>query len=282
MMNKGHTFKKSWIGDSISYVYIVVLSIIAAFPLVWILLSSVKSKGEITGNPTSFLPKEITFDYYKTVLGQLEFTTNIGNSIFIAFSTTILTIAISCLGAYGIVRFFPKFGKAMTRVLITTYMFPPILLAVPYSIMMGKSGLVNTRVGLIIVYLSFSVPYAIWLLVGFFQTVPLEIEEAGKIDGANKMSVFLRIVMPIVSPGVVAVAIYTFINAWNEFLYSLILINDNSKMTVSVALKSLEGQEVLDWGTMMAASALVVIPSIVFFMFIQKKIAGGLAQGSIK
>ncbi|NBK21939.1 MAG: carbohydrate ABC transporter permease [Spirochaetia bacterium] len=279
---KAQRRKKVNIGTSISYLYLVILSVIAAFPLVWILLSSVKSKGEITGNPTSFFPKEITFDYYKIVLGQLSFTTNIGNSLFIAGVTTLLTIIIASLGAYGVVRFFTKFGKAMTRVLITTYMFPPILLAVPYSIIMGKSGLMNTRLGLIIVYLSFSVPYAIWLLVGFFQTVPLEIEEAGKIDGANKLTIFLKIVVPIVSPGIVAVAIYTFINAWNEFLYSLILLNDNSKMTVSVALKSLEGQEVLDWGTLMAASALVVVPSVVFFMIIQKKIAAGLAQGSIK
>lgn len=279
---KAHRFKRLSFGTSVSYLYLVILSIIATFPLLWILLSSIKSKGEITGNPTSFFPKKITFDYYRIVLGQLNFTTNIGNSLFIAGITTLITIAIASLGAYGVVRFFTKFGKAMTRVLITTYMFPPILLAVPYSIIMGKSGLMNTRFGLIIVYLSFSIPYAIWLLVGFFQTVPLEIEEAGKIDGANKLTIFMRIVVPIVSPGIVAVAIYTFINAWNEFLYSLILLNDNSKMTVSVALKTLEGQEVLDWGTLMAASALVVVPSVVFFMIIQKKIAAGLAQGSIK
>lgn len=129
----------------------------------------------------------------------------------------------------------------------------------------------NSRVGLVIVYLSFSVPYAIWLLVGFFQTVPLEIEEAARVDGANKLQVFGRVVLPIVAPGLVAVAIYTFINAWNEFLYSLILMNSSEKMTVAVALKSLEGQEVLDWGVMMAASAMVVIPSVIFFMLISEE-----------
>lgn len=170
----------------------------------------------------------------------------------------------------------------MTKVLITTYMFPPILLAIPYSLVMAKLGLTNTRIGLIIVYLSFSVPYAVWLLVGFFRTVPLEIEEAGRVDGANKAQIFIQIVLPLVAPGIVATAIYTFINAWNEFLYSLILINGTDKMTVSVALKSLEGAEILDWGDMMAASALVVIPSIIFFCFIQNKIAGGLSEGSVK
>ena len=276
MMRKKRRLRRGWLGDVISYAYLTILAAIAAFPLLWILLSSVKSKGELTGNPTAILPKEITFDFFKTVLGQLHFNVNIVNSIIVAGCTTLIAITISALGAYGVVRFFPKFGKVLTRVLITTYMFPPILLAVPYSIIMGKAGMMNNRVGLIIVYLSFAVPYAVWLLVGFFQTVPLEIEEAARVDGANKLQVFGKVVLPIVAPGVVAVAIYTFINAWNEFLYSLILMNSSDKMTVAVALKSLGGQEVMDWGVMMAASALV------FFMLIQKKIAGGLAQGSIK
>lgn len=282
MMRKKRRLRRGWLGDVISYAYLTILAAIAAFPLLWILLSSVKSKGELTGNPTAILPKEITFDFFKTVLGQLHFNVNIVNSIIVAGCTTLIAITISALGAYGVVRFFPKFGKVLTRVLITTYMFPPILLAVPYSIIMGKAGMMNNRVGLIIVYLSCAVPCAVWPLVGFFQTVPLEIEEAARVDGANKLQVFGKVVLPIVAPGVVAVAIYTFINAWNEFLYSLILMNSSDKMTVAVALKSLGGQEVMDWGVMMAASALVVVPSVVFFMLIQKKIAGGLAQGSIK
>ena len=279
---KRRWLKRGWASDAVSYLYLIVLALIAVFPLVWVVLSSIKSKGEMTTDPTAFWPKQLTLDFFRVVLEQMKFTTNIGNSLAVAMGTTTLGITISAMGAYGIVRFFPRFGKAMTRVLITTYMFPPILLAVPYSILRGKIGLMNSRVGLVIVYLSFSVPYAIWLLVGFFKTVPLEIEEAAHVDGANKLQVFIRVVLPIVAPGIVAVAIYTFINAWNEFLYSLILINSSSKMTVSVALNSLEGQEVLDWGTMMAASTIVVIPSVVFFMLIQKRIAGGLAQGSIK
>lgn len=281
-MKANKSIKRGWFGTGVSYIYLTILSICAAFPLLWILLSSVKSKGEITGDPTAFLPKQFSLEYYKTVLQQLNFTANIGNSLLVALFATLTALAISAMGAYGIVRFYPRFGKALTRVLITTYMFPPILLAVPYSIIIGKASLTNSRIGLVIVYLSFSVPYAIWLLVGFFQTVPLEIEEAARVDGASKTKVFFSVVLPIVSPGLVAVAIYTFINAWNEFLYSLILMNSRDKMTVSVALKSLEGQEVLDWGTMMAASALVVIPSVFFFMLIQKKIASGLAQGAIK
>ncbi len=273
---------KEKIGSIFCHFYLIILSVIAFFPLVWVILSSVKASGELTSNPTSFLPKEFTLANYKNVIDNLGFAVNIGNSLIIALITTVIAITVSSMAAYGIVRFFPKFGNIMSRVLVTTYMFPPILLAIPYSLVMAKIGLTNTRVGLIIVYLSFSVPYAVWMLVGFFKTVPIGIEEAARVDGANKLVTFVRIVLPLVAPGIVATAIYTFINAWNEFLYSLILINSTNLMTVSVALKSLQGAEILDWGSMMAASTIVVIPSVVFFTFIQRYIAGGMTEGSVK
>jgi multiple sugar transport system permease protein len=273
---------KSKIGDGFCHLYLIILSLIAAFPLMWIIISSLKSAGELTSNPTSIIPQVLTLENYFNVIENLGFLTNIGNSLLIALITTLIAIVISSMAAYGIVRFFPKFGSIMSRALVTTYMFPPILLAIPYSMVMAKVGLTNTRIGLVVVYLSFSVPYAVWMLVGFFKTVPIGIEEAARVDGANKVITFVRIVLPLVAPGIVATAIYTFINAWNEFLYSLILINSTDLMTVSVALKSLQGAEILDWGSMMAASTLVVIPSVVFFMFIQKYIAGGMTEGSVK
>ncbi|XCP85650.1 carbohydrate ABC transporter permease [Roseburia hominis] len=273
---------KEKIGNGFCHLYLTILSIIAAFPLLWVLLSSVKSSRDLTSNPTSIFPKEFTLDHFRNVIETLGFTKNIANSLIIALCTTVIAIVISSLAAYGIVRFFPKFGNIMSRALVTTYMFPPILLAIPYTLVMAKMGLTNTRIGLVIVYLSFSVPYAVWMLIGFFKTVPIGIEEAARVDGANKMVIFVRIVLPLVAPGIVATAIYTFINAWNEFLYSLILINSTDLMTVSVALRSLQGAEILDWGSMMAASTLVVIPSVIFFMFIQKYIAGGMTEGSVK
>lgn len=274
--------KSSLLGDIVSHLFLATSTVIAIFPLVWIFISSVKSKGELTSEPTRFWPKIFTLDYFEHVINDLNFIVNIKNSLFISLVTTIIAITISAMAAYGIVRFFPKLGSIMSRLLVTTYIFPPILLAIPYSIAMAKAGLTNTTSGLIIVYLSFSVPYAVWLLVGFFQTVPIEIEETAKIDGAGKFTIFFKVVLPLVAPGIVATAIYTFINAWNEFLYALILVNDTSKMTVAVALRSLNGAEILDWGDMMAASVIVAIPSVLFFCFIQNKIAGGLSEGSVK
>jgi multiple sugar transport system permease protein len=279
---KGLIFKHGWFGTSVSYLYLVLLSLVAVFPLIWIVSSAFKGRGELASGALSLLPKQPTFEYFVRVLTTLGFSRNIFNSLSISLTATLIAIAISSLAAHGIVRYFPQIGKKLTRVLITTYMFPPTLLVIPYAIIFSRIHLSNSRIGLVVTYLSFSIPYAVWLLVGFFQTVPKEVEEAAFVDGASRFMIFYRISLPIVAPGVVATAIYTFINAWNEFLYSLILINSTGKMTVSVALQSLNGAEILDWGEMMAASTLVILPSIVFFLIIQKRIASGISQGSIK
>ena len=140
----------------------------------------------------------------------------------------------------------------------------------------------NSYFGLIIAYLSFSIPYAIWMLIGFFQTVPIGVEEAAAVDGASRFRVFWQISVPIILPGIVATAVYTFINTFNEFLYALLFITESDRMPVAVGLYSLQGSEVLDWGAMMAASVIVIVPSVVFFMVIQKHISGGLSEGSVK
>lgn len=265
-----------------SYVYLTILAVLCVFPLLWLLVSAFKNSGEMLANPTTFWPREWTLENFKTVLFTLKFTVNIKNSIIVALSTTVIATFISCLAAYGIIRFFPKLGNIMTRILITTYMFPSIMLVIPYAVVMKTLGLTNSRMGLVLMYMSFSVPYAVWMLVGFFKTVPIGIEEAAYIDGANRFQVFTRIVLPLVRPGIVSTAIYTFINAWNEFLYALLLISSSEKQALSVAVKTLEGADILNWGSMMAAAAIVVLPSIFFFCFIQNKLAGGLSDGAVK
>ncbi|MDS2757375.1 carbohydrate ABC transporter permease, partial [Streptococcus pneumoniae] len=207
--------------DILSHVLLVGATIVAIFPLVWIIISSVKGKGELTQYPTRFWPEQFTLDYFTHVINDLHFIDNIRNSLIIALATTLIAIIISAMAAYGIVRFFPKLGAIMSRLLVITYIFPPILLAIPYSIAIAKVGLTNSLFGLMMVYLSFSVPYAVWLLVGFFQTVPIGIEEAARIDGANKFVTFYKVVLPIVAPGIVATAIYTFINPNHSYLSQL-------------------------------------------------------------
>lgn len=274
--------KRFTLAGCFSHIYLVLLGILAVFPLVWLIVSAFKSSGEMLANPTTILPKEWTQENFKTVLFTLKFTVNIKNSLIIALVTTLIATTISALAAYGIIRFFPRLGNIMTKILITTYMFPSIMLVIPYAVVMRNLHLTNTRTGLVLVYMSFSVPYAVWMLVGFFKTVPIGIEEAARIDGANRFQVFTRVVLPLVRPGIVSTAIYVFINAWNEFLYAMLLVSSSQKTTLSVAVKTLEGADILNWGSMMAASALVVLPSIIFFVLIQNKLAGGLTDGAVK
>ena len=205
------------------------------------------------------------------------------NSLLYSSLSTVLGMTISSLAAYAITRFGGKKQKILTRLIVMTYMFPPILLAIPYFILVSNLGLANTLPGLLMAYMSFTVPFCTYLLVSYFRTVPKDIEEAAMIDGLRRPGVFLHIALPLVAPGLVATAIFAFINAWNEFLYSLLIISSGDKQTVSVGLYSLKGgMETLQWGDMMAASVLVVIPSIVFFSIIQKSIVGGLTAGADK
>ncbi len=273
---------KKRLGDIGCYVYLSILAIFASFPLLWLLICSLKESGDLLSNPTSLIPEKITFANYYNVLFNLQLGINIKNSLIVSLSTTLIATVISALAAYGIVRFFPKLGNIMSKFLIMTYMFPAIVLVIPYAVVMGKLGLTNTRLGLILVYLSFNVPYAVWLLVGFFKTVPIGIEEAARIDGANRIQTFIKVVLPLVAPGLVATAIYMFINAWNEFLYALILTSSSDITTLSIKLHTMQGADVLNWGDMMAACMVVVVPSVAFFSFIQKYIAGGMTEGAVK
>lgn len=273
---------KRRIGEIGCYLYVTILAVFASFPLLWLLLCSIKESGDLLANPTSILPKKVTFANYYNVLVNLNLGINIKNSLLVSISTTLVATLASALAAYGIVRFFPKLGNMMSKLLIMTYMFPAIVLVIPYAVVMGKLGLINTRIGLVFVYLSFNVPYAVWLLVGFFKTVPIGIEEAARIDGAGRFQTFIKVALPLVAPGLVATAIYMFINAWNEFLYALILTSSSEIMMLSIKLHTMQGADVLNWGDMMAACMVVVVPSVVFFSFIQKYIAGGVTEGAVK
>jgi len=271
------------VSSLLCYGYLAILVCIAAFPLFWIFISSIKQPGEIISS-ISFIPQNPGLHYYIKIFTEMNFQQNLMNSLVTAVGTTAIALLVASHASYGIVRYFNngRKGRVMTRMLITTYMFPSILLAIPYSVLIGKIGLQNSRLGLILTYLSFSIPFAVWMLIGFFRTVPMEIEESAMVDGASPLKTFYLIALPIVAPGVAATGIYTFINAWNEVLFALILTNSTSKMTAPVYMSSLIGAEILDWGVMMASSMVFVLPSLFFFMLIQKKIAGGLTQGAIK
>ncbi|MEG0179853.1 MAG: carbohydrate ABC transporter permease [Oscillospiraceae bacterium] len=268
---------------ALAYAFLCVAALLAAGPLVIIIFTSFKGQFEIVSNTAQLLPEKFTLYWYNSLLHKTDFLIYVKNSLVYSSLATLLGIAISSLAAYAITRYKGKKQKMFTRAIVMTYMFPPILLAIPYFMLVSALGLANTTRGLLMAYMSFTVPFCTYLLVSYFKTVPIDVEEAALIDGLTRPGVFFKISLPLVAPGVVATAIFAFINAWNEFLYSLLIISSGDKQTVSVGLYSLKGgMETLQWGDMMAASVLVVIPSIIFFSIIQKSIAAGLTAGAGK
>lgn len=242
----------------------------------------------------------VGFQNYISLLKDEEFFTAFGHTLFWTVCSVLGQVIVGFIGALCLNRVKNNVAKNMFRIFaIIPWGFPAIATAMTWKwLLNGIYGFIPTMMkdlgltegliqflsnsDLVLVYMSFSVPYAVWMLVGFFKTVPIDIEESGRIDGANRFQVFTRIVLPLVRPGIVSTAIYVFINAWNEFLYALLLVSSSTKTTLSVAVKTLEGADILNWGSMMAASAIVVLPSIIFFCMIQNKIAGGLADGAVK
>jgi len=274
--------KKFKAGNVISHIYLIILTLISIFPLVWIIISSLKGKGELTGNPTAFWPETWTFDYYAHVINDLKFFVNIRNSVIISLVTTLIAITVAALAAYGIVRFFKRLGSAMSKVLVTTYIFPPILLAIPYSVVMGKLGLINTRIGLVIVYLSFSVPYAVWLLTGFFRTVPLEIEEAARIDGAGELKIYSQIVFPMCKPGLATLVVFTFNFMWNDYMAPMIYLTSDKLRTIQIGLASFRTQYGSEYGLIMAGTVCALIPMLLIFIVGQKYLVEGIAFSGLK
>ena len=274
--------KRFTAGGAFSYVYLTLLCILAVFPLVWLVVSAFKSSGEMLANPTKILPMDWTLENFKTVLFTLRFTVNIKNSLIIALATTLVATVISALAAYGIIRFFPKLGNIMTKILITSYMFPSIMLVIPYAVVMRNIHLTNTRTGLVLVYMSFSVPYAVWMLVGFFKTVPIGIEEAARIDGLSEYGTFARIVLPLTKPAMATLTIMSFVTVWNDYMGPMIYFNSDRLKTIQLGIQLFVGQYSAEYGLIMATSVMAIIPVLVVFLAFQRFFVEGIASSGLK
>jgi multiple sugar transport system permease protein len=277
--------KKGFRSAAVSYIVLIVSALLLAGPFFIILCASLKGQQEIMHSTSRIFPEKIQFFWYKSVLSQTDFLFFIRNSVLYSLIATFMGLIISSLAAYAITRYSVKKQKVLTRGIILTYMFPPVLLAIPYYLLIANLGLVNSIFGLLMAYMSFTVPFCTYLMVNYFKTVPTDTEEAAHIDGLSHTGTFFRIALPLVAPGLAATAIFAFINAWNEFLFSLLILSSRNKQTIGVGLYSLMGggsTSTLQWGDKAAACVMVVIPSLIFFSLIQKSIASGLTSGAVK
>jgi multiple sugar transport system permease protein len=267
--------------------FLVLLTLFAVLPMAWMFITSIKTQFAAVQYPPEWWPANPTLQEYARLLlptsdvGR-EFLRYLANSFWVSFATTVLGLIIAVPAAYAFSRFrFPGRNLLFYSVLLRN-MFPAVVFLMPLFIMMRWLGLVNTQFSLILTYLTFGLPLSIWLLKGFYDNIPPQLEQAARIDGATRFQAFLLIVMPLSSPGIIATAIYSFIMAWNEYVYALTFLNDKSKLTLPVGLHKFFAEYASNWPGLMAASFIMSVPVVALFLVLQKYFVKALTEGAVK
>ena len=280
--------RRRWDGWTVAQVlFLLVLTLFALLPMVWMLLTSVKSQFAALQYPPQWLPNRVTFEQYVTLLSPAgetgrEFLGYFANSVFVSVVSTVLGVVVAVPAAYAFSRFsFPGRELLFYAVLLRN-MFPAVVFLMPLFILMRVLHLVNTPYSLILTYLTFGLPLSIWLLKGFYDNIPPQLEQAARIDGATRFQAFVQVVMPLSSPGIIATAIYSFILAWNEYVYALTFLNDRSKLTLPVGLQRFFTEYATNWPGLMAASFITSVPVVVLFLVLQRFFVRALTDGAVK
>lgn len=263
------------------FAWTVVLLI--AFPLFWMIVTSLKPASELFTRPPTFFPSEYTLANYERLLFDTHFPTFFMNSSIVALGTTLLVIVVATLGAYSLVTFRYRGRRLLAQAVLFTYLLPSVILVIPLYLVMARLGLVNSLLGLVICYATFALPFALWLLRSFMAAIPIDLESAAMIDGASRIRAFIDVILPQALPGIISTALFTFIVAWNEYLFALVLINRQLSMTLPVGVFSvLINPHQIEWGLMMTASVMMSVPLIIAFSFLQKHLTRGFGAGAVK
>ncbi len=265
-----------------AYALLLFALVVILFPLIWMFLSSFKGQTELFARDTTLFPVVWTWENYINVWFNTPFPLYFWNSFYIAVVTTVLTVFIAVYASYAIARLEFRGRNAFGIMLLITQMFPHIMLVLPLFAIIRTLGLFNTHAALIIAYTAFSLPFAIWMLRSFFAAIPLELEDAAAVDGASLMGTLHKVILPLAGPGIAAVGMYTFIQAWNEFLFALVFLQSQSLRTLPLGLASFQEEFTFRWDLMMAGGSIVSLPVLVFFLFMQRFIVQGLLGGAVK
>jgi len=265
-----------------SYAVLLTLLVIVIFPFFWMTITSFKNEDQMRSLVSMFWPSPFVTDNYRQLLGKTDFVAWYKNSIVVAVSSTLVATAIGTIGAYALARL--RFlGRAfMASAVLITYLVPPSILFIPLYAQIRNLGLTDSLTGLIAAYPSFTVPFVTWLLMGYFESIPEELEESAMIDGATRFGAFYRVVLPLAAPGLLAAGLYAFTQAWNEFLYALVFITDVKLRTLPVGLSTFITGDVYGWGYLMAGAVLTTVPVIVAYIYLQRYMVEGLTAGSVK
>ncbi len=250
-------------------------------PLLWMLYSAFKAPVDLFAYPPR-LAGPYTLGNFKRLLVDTGFAVYLKNSIVVAGVTVALDVVIATFGAYSLTRYrYP--GKALlANVTLFTYMFAPIMLIIPISLLLKELELTNTHLGLVLAYTAISLPFTLWLLRAFFQSLPVELEHAAWVDGASRFRSLVHVVVPMALPGVIATSVFAFVVVWNDYLFARVILNDRALQTMPVGLQDIYESTIVDWGLLMAGSVLVTIPAILFFLVVQRFLIRGWGMGAVK
>jgi arabinogalactan oligomer/maltooligosaccharide transport system permease protein len=269
------------------YAALIVICAVVLYPVLLVCKKAFEPGRHFALSPSP-IPEHVTLDHFRDLVtardghGELLFLRHTINSVVVAVSTTIVGVVLSCTAAYALSRFrFPGRKAGLTSFLVVQ-MFPATLLLLPLYVILDKLGLLNSLVGLVLVYSTTAIPFCVWTLKGYFDTLPRELEEAARIDGASQWMIFRKIILPLTRPGIAVTALFSFMTAWNEFIMASTFMTDESQYTLPVLIQSSVGQFSADWGLFAAGAIVTSLPVMVAFYVLQKYLVGGLTAGAVK
>ncbi|MBC6458362.1 carbohydrate ABC transporter permease [Actinomadura sp. HBU206391] len=272
------------------YAMAVLMAVVILAPFAWLVISSVSSPTELIGSHVHWLPERPTLERYREIFTSASGGDNVAgnfrvamlNSLIVAGSTTIISLVLGCLGGYAFARLRFPFRRTTLMSFLAIYMLPPIALVIPLYLALSNLGLLDTKIGLIITYCSIVTPFCLWTMSNFFLSLPAELEEAARVDGCSRLGALVRVVLPLARPGIFATAIFGFLLAWDEFLYSLIFTSTTNSKTIPVAIAEFTGKFSSDFGLVAAGGVLAALPPVLLALAFQRFLVGGLTAGSVK
>jgi multiple sugar transport system permease protein len=258
------------------------LLVFVLFPFYWVFITSFKSNLQIQQFQSIYWPSPWTLDQFRTLLFQTDYTLWFRNTVMVAVITTALSVLFAALAGYALARLRFTGADALTTLLLITYLLPGILIFIPLYRILTNLGIINTHAALIVTYPTFLMPFATWVMLGYYRSIPEELEEAARMDGANRLTTFLRITLPLAAPALLSVTLFAFTNAWNEFLFAFVFLTSERLFTLPVGLQQLVFGDIYPWGQLMGASLLMAIPVVIIYIYAQKYMVEGLTAGSVK
>ncbi|MFH8618282.1 carbohydrate ABC transporter permease [Streptomyces sp. NPDC017979] len=255
---------------------------VMAFPVYWMLLTALRPPADVRATPPKLWPTGLTLDHFRRAMESETFWSSVRASALVGVGTVVVSLVIGVLAAYAVARFAFLGRRVFVLAILSVQMIPLAGLIIPIYLLLSEAGLTDSLVGVVLTYLVFMLPFTVWLLRGFIVSIPAELEEAAMVDGCTRAGAFRRVLLPLLAPGLVATSLYSLVQAWNEYVLAYVLLSSNEKQTVSIWLVTFQTSFGTDYGAMMAGATLTALPVVVFFLFVQRRVAAGLAAGAVK